>query len=126
MKTKVYISGHDRWGACYVAHHCYLQGFDVVSSWHGMSFESTETHTEKERAEIAYRDLYEVGLADVLVLIACDERVPGGKFVEVGFALGRDKKVVVIGRRENMLMWLPGIIAIDHPCQLAQVLGANS
>ena len=49
--------------------------------------------------------------SDGLVLLACEGSCPGGKFVETGIALGTYSPVWVIGRRENMLMWHPWIVA---------------
>ena len=43
------------------------------------------------------------------MLISGPDKYSGGKFVEVGIAVGLDKSVVVIGHRENTLLYLDDI-----------------
>lgn len=121
--VKVYVASHCRWAALHVAEvlndssQC-----DVVSRWHYKAFNLTETHTVEERHAIAQEDYDDVTEADILVLIAGSEKYPGGKFVETGIAIGQGKPVIVIGRRENMLIWLPSIIQVDTPQDAACVV----
>lgn len=113
---KVYVASHCRWAAQHVADMLSESSrIEITSRWHYKAFNPTETHTEQERFEIAQEDFDDVTEADVLVLIAGSERYPGGKFVETGIALGQGKQVIVIGRRENMLIWLPSIIQVNTP-----------
>lgn len=74
-----------------------------------------DDHEDKEKSRIAKEDADGVESSDALVLVAGPDRYSGGKFVEVGIALGMRKLVVVIGRRENMLLWHPSVMATDDP-----------
>lgn len=110
----VYVASHDRWAACYVASVLNeADGINVISRWHAKAFNPTRKHTESERAEIALEDFDDINASDALVLISGPDRYPGGKFVEAGIALGIGIPVVVLGHRENMLMWLPCIACVD-------------
>ena len=112
---KVYVASHDRWAALHVASVLEDKGHFVTSMWHYKDFNATSLHSEAERAEIAAEDVADIRRADALVLIAGPDKYSGGKFVEAGVAIGLGKRVVVLGRRENMLLWLPGITVIDRP-----------
>ncbi len=112
--VKVYVASHCRWAALHVADVLSESSrIDITSRWHYKAFNQTETHTVEERHVIAQEDYDDVTEADILVLIAGSERYPGGKFVETGIAIGQGKPVIVIGRRENMLIWLPSIIQVN-------------
>ena len=80
-------------------------GHEITSTWIYGSFAPTRTYSEKQRRDIADREIQEISNSEAMVLISCDERVPGGKFVEAGVALGQKIPIYIIGRRENMLLW---------------------
>jgi nucleoside 2-deoxyribosyltransferase len=111
--VKLYIASSDKTVARWVAAKCRKAGHTVTSRWLGMRFALTETYSEEDRVAIATVDVEDVTVADALVLIASPHPVPGGKFVETGIALGMGKPVLVLGRRENMLMWHPSILQFD-------------
>lgn len=121
---KVYVASHDRWAACWVAHCLVLAGHRVVSTWHGAPFGRTEDLSSVEREAIAVRDVEEVVACECLVLVAAPDRYPGGKFVEAGIALGRGKPVLVLGRRENVLLWHPEVRAFNDMPWLLTALAA--
>lgn len=106
---KLYIAGHNQQEANAVASLCREAGHEITSRWLDKPFNPTEQHTEAERRQIAYEDTADVTAADALVLCASPRRVPGGKFVEAGIALGQMKYVYVLGHRENMLLWHPRV-----------------
>ena len=114
---KAFISSHDLEQARIVKRMLQPCGWKIISTWHevesGSTFKPTKEFTHAERQAIAKRDLDEVEECDALFLVAGDEKYSGGKFVEVGYALGLGKKVFVIGRRENMLMWSEQVIGFD-------------
>lgn len=112
---KVYVASHDRWAASYVASVLSNKGHEIVSRWHSKEFLPTSEHTALERNAIAMEDVEDVRACDVLVLVSGPDKYSGGKFVEAGIALGLFRRVVVIGRRENMLMWHPLIQCVDTP-----------
>jgi nucleoside 2-deoxyribosyltransferase len=114
---KVYISSHSQDEARALARLLEAAGHEVAASWVGGPSTRTSDRSETERAECAARNLREVEEADALVLLASDDKVPGGKFVEAGAALILGKPVCVVGRRENMLLWHPGVFQVpeaDH------------
>lgn len=110
---KVYVASHDRWNAHAAAGRLIDAKIDVTSRWHTKEFLPSSDHTESERADIATEDYDDITIADALVLLSGPDKYSGGKFVEAGIAIGQNKPVFVIGRRENMLMWLPIIKAFE-------------
>jgi nucleoside 2-deoxyribosyltransferase len=120
--VKIYIAGHDQEEAKSLAAVCVSAGHEVTSRWLGKEFKGTDKHTVEERQAIAVEDEQDVRSADTLVLISCERRVPGGKFIEVGIALGERKPVYVLGHRENMLMWHPSITLVESVDALMAVL----
>ena len=81
-------------------------GHEVTSSWlqnaeEGMSFE-----------DIAVLDLQDVDIADALCLYTepYGTAVPGGgRHVEFGYALGKGKKMFIVGPLENVFHWHPSV-----------------
>lgn len=58
-------------------------------------------------------DLEDIDLADTFVFFAEDPLIGtprGGRHVEFGYALARGKRIVVIGRHENIFHYLPQIV----------------
>lgn len=62
-----------------------------------------------QKTAIAKRCDQEVKECDLLINIADDANVPGGKHVELGIALGLGKRVVALGRRENIFHYHPDV-----------------
>ena len=106
---KVSLAAADKDRAVRLAEALIEAGHEITSSWLCQVFKRTREHTATERAQIALRDCREVRDCDVLVLLDSPQNVPGGKFVETGLALAYGKRVIVSGRRENMLLRLPVI-----------------
>lgn len=66
--------------------------------------------------ETAEADLEDIGACDVLVFFAEDPMIGtprGGRHVELGLALGLGKRVVVIGKHENIFHFLPGVTVYE-------------
>ena len=112
---KVYVACHCKEEAAKAASSLRAEGFEVVSTWHEMhrAFLPTAEHSEDQRTTIAREDTDEVRLSDALLLIAGPEKYSGGKFVEAGIAIGLGTPVVVLGRRENLMLWHPGVTQVD-------------
>ena len=118
----LYIAGQNREEANEVADACMgRNGHIITSRWISKPFNRTHDHTIPERNIIAQEDFDDVTAADAVVLISCEHRIPSGKFVEVGIALGQNKPIYVIGHRENMLMWHPSVEQFDN---IDEFLGA--
>jgi nucleoside 2-deoxyribosyltransferase len=104
---KLYIAAANQEDARGVAAMCRAAGHTITSQWLDEVFKPTADYTESERKDIAIVDANDVSAADALVLLASPKRIPGGKFVEAGIALGESKPVFILGHRENMLLWHP-------------------
>ena len=104
---KLYIAAHSQTDANKVATLLCDAGHTITATRLQEDFSRTANYTEAERTAIALKDAVEVAASDGLVLLASPYRVPGGKFVEVGVAIGLGLPVYVLGHRENMLMWHP-------------------
>lgn len=66
------------------------------------------------RQHFAEEDLADVIRADLLVAFTEPPRSSasrGGRYVEMGVAIGHGIPVVIVGPRENVFCWLPGIPA---------------
>lgn len=119
---KIYIASHSQELARALAEKLVAAGHTITSSWLAVPFNPTVTHTGQERQLIAAQDTQDVLDADVLVLMAGPDKYPGGKFVEAGIAMGAGRKVFVLGRRENMLLWHPAITAAETVEELIAAL----
>lgn len=102
---KLYIASHSQEEAKAVAKLCQDAGHTITSRWLEEDFTKAHNYTEADNFEIADNDADDVGAADALVLLASPRRIPGGKFVEVGIALGQLKPVFILGHLENMMMY---------------------
>lgn len=121
---KLYIAGHNQEDAIAVADA--LMGHSahqITARWLKKPFNRTNEHSEEERIAIAEEDHSDITAANGLVLLASPKRVPGGKFVEVGIALGQGKPVYILGHRENMLMWHPSVKRFDSVEDLMKEIG---
>lgn len=111
---KIYIASHSKEESLALADK--LRGrHEIVSRWIYGDFGPTASYSDTDKARIAEEDVLDVLSCDCLVLIAGNEKYTGGKFVELGIAMGARKRVIVMGRRENMLIWHPDIIIADSP-----------
>lgn len=106
---KIYVASHSRDLALDAAFVLRRAGHKIASRWHNKPFHPTSHHTPDECAAIAQEDYDDIVGADALVLVSGPDKYSGGKFVEAGIAIGLGKPVTVIGRRENMLLWLPSV-----------------
>lgn len=122
MTKNIYVASHCRWAGLWVASVLTRHGLGIHSSWLQEEFRRTDTYSEEERQAIASKNVSEVIESDGLVLVASADRVPGGKFVEAGIALSFSYPVVIIGHRENMLLWHPDIAAVSTPDEAAEWL----
>lgn len=119
---KFYIAAHDRLLASLVAGVIVRAGHHCTSTWIKNEFLPTESHTMEERMSIAFEDVEDVLSSDVLALVAGAEKYSGGKFVEAGIAMGRGIPVIVIGRRENMLLWHHSVMSVETAEMAAKVI----
>jgi hypothetical protein len=93
---KFYIAAQDQNTAKEVAKIIFDAGHEV-----------TKTYSKNERMQIAIDDEKDILSCDALILCSGVSKCSGGKFVEVGIALGKRKLIYILGHRENMLLWHP-------------------
>jgi hypothetical protein len=110
---KVYISASCKYKASYLALSLAQAGYDISSGWHDREMSRTSKLSEGQKSDIALAAREVIKQSDILVLMDDPDMVPGGKFVDVGIALGAGKKVFVLGRRENIKMYDPEVQAFD-------------
>lgn len=122
---RIYVAGHHQKEALAVADVLRDAGHEIVSSWLYTPFLPTLEYTIADRIQIAVQDLKDIDRSDCLVILSCISRVPGGKFVEAGYALGQKKPVFLLGHVENMLMYHPGIVRFDCVEELIRMFPAE-
>lgn len=121
---KVYVAGRYKQLA-YLAEEAKkftAAGHEVTSSWldnaeEGMSFE-----------DVAILDLKDVDRADALVLYTEPYGTPipgGGRHVEFGYALGKGKRVFIVGPLENIFHWHPDVKLFPVTDYLVRYLHGN-
>ncbi len=94
-------------------------GHEVTSSWldnkeNGLTFE-----------DVAILDLGDVDRADAIVLYteAYGTPVPGGgRHVEFGYAMGKGKKLFIVGPMENIFHWHPDITVFPNTKSLVRYI----
>jgi hypothetical protein len=97
---KVYVSAASPLEADYVAGFIKNSGHEITSTWHSLH-SLPPNRPEDWRRKIEKENDPQIRKANVLVLVASRGLVPGGKFVEVGIALGAGKRVLVLGDHEK-------------------------
>jgi len=93
-------------------------GHEIVSRWtlpgndHVMPVGISAQAADKERERFATEDLEDVDAADAVVSLMEPEarnNTRGGRHVEFGYALGKGKRLYVIGCRETVFHHLPQV-----------------
>ena len=85
-------------------------GHEVTSNWLTKSGREFETLTEDEKRATAIEDVDDIVSADAVIVFAEEpdaEKSHGGKHVELGLAMGQEKRVAVIGPIENVFYTHP-------------------
>lgn len=105
-------------------------GFEVAGRWldgghqlsntgdpigeHGENLVEAGGHEAAElRLKFALDDLQDVSRAEHLIAFTEEPRSSnsrGGRHVELGIAIGRGIPVSIVGPRENIFCWLPGVL----------------
>lgn len=109
--AKVYVSCHHADPANDLAAALLAAGHAVVSTWHTDPAPRPAAGDAGAWRLNAVRNLGEIETADALVLVASAEHiartkcVPGGKFVEAGYAMGAGVRVFTLGGVENGMLY---------------------
>ena len=91
------------------------QGHQVTSRWI-----TDDTH-DGLNAETAQADIDDIDRAEALLLFTDNwgDRPGKGKYMELGYALGTNKKVFLFGRDESCVFYfLPQMVRISHLSEL--------
>jgi len=129
--ARVYIACHAPDRANYVADVLKAAGHAVVSTWHT----SADPRPAKDDAagwgRSALRNQSEIDGSRVLVVVASPahldgtERVPGGKFVEAGYAIRGNVRVVTVGGVENGMLYHPHVEHVADAVALVELLATT-
>lgn len=99
-----------------VEHRAFIEskGGEVTSRWLDGNHQIADGDEADAKAarRFAVEDVEDVLAADYLIAFTEEPRATssrGGRHVELGLALGADKRVIVVGPRENVFTWLPGV-----------------
>lgn len=87
-------------------------GHIVTSRWingnHEVGDHATSSVANAVRHRFATEDIQDLEAADVVInFTGGDGRKRGGRHVELGYALAKQKECVLIGERENVFHYLP-------------------
>ncbi len=109
MDVNVYIAHHNIDEALALAERLIDNGLpreNIVSQWvFSPKSEFGTPKTNLRRSKIANECINDVARADVLVLVGqMGHEGRGGKHVELGFAMGRGKRIIVCCHQENTLL----------------------
>ena len=85
-------------------------GHECTSSWRYEkgAGDGSEPEMKDHYTTAALCDLKDIGRSDVLLLLTAQVSRSGGKHVETGYALAKNKRVILVGprRAENVFHWL--------------------
>jgi nucleoside 2-deoxyribosyltransferase len=92
-----------------------LAGYEITSNWLNEVNPLTTKmgdDTDEFYRETALLDFEDIDRADAILFIAEDPHVGiprGGRHVEFGYAMGKAKQILVIGPKENVFHYIPGV-----------------
>lgn len=96
-----------------------LYGHEVVSSWiwepHPANM-TLDRLTDGQACSIAMKDVVEVCQSDMMIFFAIGPATAtarGGRHVEFGVAIARNKPIWVVGPKENIFHYLPNVRHFD-------------
>ena len=98
---------------------------EVTSRWIRAKNEPIAWLSQERRRECAEIDLEDIRAADVFVLVNLGEHAnsgTGGRHVELGYALGIGKPVVVSGERTNVFHSIPQVRHVEKDFPLEQAV----
>lgn len=95
--------------------------------------EYVEAGSDQEAAALrqffAREDMEDVRAADLVIAFTEAPRAEtsrGGRHVELGMALAWDKRIFIVGPRENVFCWLPGLVNFDTFASVQTYLRSES
>lgn len=100
----------------------------VVSRWiQGAMHQPTRRYSDSEKSTRVDVNMADIDSADMVILITDYDPVPGGKWIDFGYAMKAGKKLVILGgRHENSYTYHTSIIHAESVEALIAVLSAQS
>jgi len=126
--VRVYIACHHPDPANQIAAELKAAGHAVVSTWHTSTGPRPARDDAAGWGRNALRNQTEIDGCNVLVVVASPDhvagvsRVPGGKFVEAGYAVRAMKRVVTVGGVENGMLYHPHVEHVADAAGLVALL----
>lgn len=132
MKKRIYVaaSAPRHGSAKALAELLRKEGHDVVSDWHdqdGLNFALESSGASMDILATRYegesvRDVLQVRMADILVVITGDQQTRGGRHTELGIALDRGCAVYLLGPREQVFHYHPDVRVVSSAIELVETL----
>ena len=113
------------------------RGWTIASTWHQPGKPDTARLPEPEVArDMAAIDLAGIDATDLVVVFTDVPSTTGGLHVEMGYALGRDKPLILVGPIVNVFGYLPAchrryvkvadlLLKLDTDADIAAIAGAG-
>lgn len=124
--ASIFISASEPWKARYFADYLTNRGHKILSTWHNERTERSNGRPDEVKQHNADND-YEIIRTEADYLLFFDDygMTPGGKFVDVGVAIGSGVTVLLIGRRENNRMYSSSVVPVDGLLGLTEFLDVH-
>lgn len=100
-------------------------GHEVTSRWIDGLEVNPRTDAESASIEAAITDFQDINDCETVVLFTDKPSTTGGMHVELGYAYGIRKKIVVIGPIRNVFMALPNIMHFEDWNAFVNSLGKD-
>lgn len=102
------------------------RGEEVTSRWINGSHEINDHPSDKARQRLAEEDMQDLIDADVMISFSepplTATRARGGRHVEFGLAIAWGKRIIVVGPKENVFHYLPGIEHVYNEVEAAHAV----
>lgn len=85
------------------------RGWNVCSSWHGLTDHDAATQNENDERNWAHKCFQELHEADVLLLFLAGHS-EGGRWAEFGIAVAEHKRIVIVGETKNVFRHLSNVM----------------
>lgn len=85
---------------------------EITSRWLDFEPGLDDEATDHYRSLCATVDLADVDRADVLIQFTNGAVGTGGRHVELGYAIAKGKRVIVVGEHENIFHWHPDVTLV--------------
>lgn len=102
-----------------------LANISITSRWLDTEVSDHNQITAEERRKWSQQDFEDIAMADIVVvwsILAWFNKGTGGRHVELGYAIGVGKPIILVGLRENLFHWHPRVLLIPNELELLKKL----